>query len=207
MKIEGKPFSAFDAAKLPGGLVPAVIQDDRTLQVLMLGYMNREAYEKSLAEGRVTFYSRSRQRLWTKGETSGNWLDIVSVAADCDNDTLLIKAIPAGPVCHTGAATCFCDSNDYGVEFFDYLQKFIQRRYAEMPEGSYTTSLFKKGVNRMAQKVGEEAVETVIEATNGTDDRLVYEASDLMYHLIVLLTSKGLSLDDLSRELQKRHKE
>lgn len=134
-------------------------------------------------------------------------MTVVSIADDCDNDTLLIKAIPAGPVCHTGAATCFCDSNDYGVEFFDYLQKFIQRRYVEMPEGSYTTSLFKKGVNRMAQKVGEEAVETVIEATNGTDDRLVYEASDLMYHLIVLLTSKGLSLDDLSRELQKRHKE
>lgn len=190
-----------------GGLVPAIIQDARTKNVLMLGFMNKEAFEKTQATGLVTFCSRTRNCLWTKGEESGNTLTVVSIADDCDNDTLLIKAIPAGPVCHTGAATCFCDSNDYGVEFFDYLQKFIQRRYAEMPEGSYTTSLFKKGVNRMAQKVGEEAVETVIEATNGTDDRLVYEASDLMYHLIVLLTSKGLSLDDLSRELQKRHKE
>ena len=134
-------------------------------------------------------------------------MKVIDIAIDCDNDTLLIKANPAGPVCHTGAATCFADSNEYGVEFFDYLQKFIQRRFQEMPEGSYTTSLFKKGINRMAQKVGEEAVETVIEATNGTDDRLVYEASDLLYHLIVLLTSKGLSLDDLSVELQKRHKE
>lgn len=190
-----------------GGLVPAIVQDARTKNVLMLGFMNAEAYEKTVESGFVTFYSRTRNRLWMKGEESGNTLKVVSIAEDCDHDTLLIKAIPAGPVCHTGAATCFSDSNDYGVEFFDYLQKFIQKRHKEMPEGSYTTSLFKKGVNRMAQKVGEEAVETVIEATNGTDDRLVYEASDLMYHLIVLLTSKGLSLDDLSVELQKRHKE
>ncbi len=190
-----------------GGLVPAIVQDARTKNVLMLGFMNAEAYEKTVESGFVTFYSRTRNRLWMKGEESGNTLKVVSIADDCDHDTLLIKAIPAGPVCHTGAATCFSDSNDYGVEFFDYLQKFIQKRHKEMPEGSYTTSLFKKGVNRMAQKVGEEAVETVIEATNGTDDRLVYEASDLMYHLIVLLTSKGLSLDDLSVELQKRHKE
>ncbi len=190
-----------------GGLVPAIVQDARTKNVLMLGFMNAEAYEKTVESGFVTFYSRTRNRLWMKGEESGNTLKVVSIADDCDHDTLLIKAIPAGPVCHTGAATCFSDNNDYGVEFFDYLQKFIQKRHEEMPEGSYTTSLFNKGVNRMAQKVGEEAVETVIEATNGTDDRLVYEASDLMYHLIVLLTSKGLSLDDLSVELQKRHKE
>ncbi len=190
-----------------GGLIPAIVQDARTKNVLMLGFMNAEAYEKTVESGFVTFYSRTRNRLWMKGEESGNTLKVVSIADDCDHDTLLIKAIPAGPVCHTGAATCFSDSNDYGVEFFDYLQKFIQKRHEEMPEGSYTTSLFNKGVNRMAQKVGEEAVETVIEATNGTDDRLVYEASDLMYHLIVLLTSKGLSLDDLSVELQKRHKE
>ena len=190
-----------------GGLVPAIIQDARTKNVLMLGFMNSEAYDKTVATGYVTFYSRTRNRLWMKGEESGNTLKVVSIADDCDHDTLLIQAIPAGPVCHTGAATCFSDKNEYGVEFFDYLQKFIQKRHAEMPEGSYTTSLFKKGINRMAQKVGEEAVETVIEATNGTDDRLVYEASDLMYHLIVLLTSKGLSLDDLSVELQKRHKE
>lgn len=190
-----------------GGLVPAIVQDARTKNVLMLGFMNEEAYEKTKATGLVTFYSRTRHCLWTKGEESGNTLMVVSITDDCDHDTLLVKAVPAGPVCHTGAATCFSDKNEYGVEFFDYLQKFIQRRHEEMPEGSYTTSLFRKGVNRMAQKVGEEAVETVIEATNGTDDRLVYEASDLMYHLIVLLTSKGLSLDDLSRELQKRHKE
>ncbi len=190
-----------------GGLIPAIVQDARTKNVLMLGFMNAEAYEKTVESGFVTFYSRTRNRLWMKGEESGNTLKVVSIADDCDHDTLLIKAIPAGPVCHTGAATCFSDNNDYGVEFFDYLQKFIQKRHEEMPEGSYTTSLFNKGVNRMAQKVGEEAVETVIEATNGTDDRLVYEASDLMYHLIVLLTSKGLSLDDLSVELQKRHKE
>ncbi len=190
-----------------GGLIPAIVQDARTKNVLMLGFMNAEAYEKTVESGFVTFYSRTRNRLWMKGEESGNTLKVVSIADDCDHDTLLIKAIPAGPVCHTGAATCFSDSNDYGVEFFDYLQKFIQKRHEEMPEGSYTTSLFNKGVNRMAQKVGEEAVETVIEATNGTDNRLVYEASDLMYHLIVLLTSKGLSLDDLSVELQKRHKE
>ena len=142
MKIEGKPFSAFDAAKLPGGLVPAVIQDDRTLQVLMLGYMNREAYEKSLAEGRVTFYSRSRQRLWTKGETSGNWLDIVSVAADCDCDTLLIRVIPHGPTCHTGSKTCFGEAVPETEGFIRYLQSVIRGRHAEMPEGSYTSKLF-----------------------------------------------------------------
>ena len=151
MKIEGKPFSAFDAAKLPGGLVPAVIQDDRTLQVLMLGYMNREAYEKSLAEGRVTFYSRSRQRLWTKGETSGNWLDIVSVAADCDCDTLLIRVIPHGPTCHTGAASCFGEA-------------VAQNREA-----------------------------------------MIYEASDLVYHLLVLLEATGCSIADLEKELARRH--
>lgn len=141
-----------------------------------------------------------------KGETSGNTLQVVNILADCDNDTLLIKAIPAGPVCHTGADTCFKEENEEPILFLKYLQNFIERRRQEMPEGSYTTSLFQKGVNRMAQKVGEEAVETVIEATNGTNDRLVYEASDLIYHLIVLLTSKGLSLDDIARELKKRHK-
>ena len=155
MKIEGKPFSAFDAAKLPGGLVPAVIQDDRTLQVLMLGYMNREAYEKSLAEGRVTFYSRSRQRLWTKGETSGNWLDIVSVAADCDCDTLLIRVIPHGPTCHTGSKTCFGEAVPETEGFIRYLQSVIRGRHAEMPEGSYTSKLFNRGVNKIAQKVDD----------------------------------------------------
>lgn len=159
MEITAKPFEALDAAKQADGLIPAIIQDARTLRVLMLGYMNREAYEKSLSEGRVTFYSRTRRRLWTKGETSGNYLDIVSVTADCDNDTLLIRAIPHGPTCHTGAASCF-DGAAAGPEgFIRYLQGVIQRRHAEMPEGSYTSKLFDRGVNKIAQKVGEEAVE------------------------------------------------
>lgn len=189
------------------GLIPAIIQDDRTKNVLMLGFMNREAFDKTVATGKVTFYSRTKGRLWTKGEESGNFLNVVSIKEDCDRDTLLIKVNPVGPVCHTGSDTCFDQSNDMGVEFLAYLQEFICRRYEEMPEGSYTTSLFRKGVNRMAQKVGEEAVETVIEATNGTDDRLIYEASDLIYHLIVLLTSKGLRIEDLAKELASRHKE
>ncbi|MDD4589563.1 MAG: bifunctional phosphoribosyl-AMP cyclohydrolase/phosphoribosyl-ATP diphosphatase HisIE [Parabacteroides sp.] len=189
-----------------GGLVPAIIQDNNTSKVLMLGFMNEEAFNKTQETGKVTFYSRTKQRLWMKGETSGNTLAVVSIASDCDNDTLLIKAIPAGPVCHTGADTCFDDKNEEDIMFLKYLQDFIDRRHKEMPEGSYTTSLFKSGVNRMAQKVGEEAVETVIEATNGTDDRLIYEASDLIYHLIVLLTSKGLRIEDLAVELKKRHK-
>lgn len=188
------------------GLVPAIIQDARTKNVLMLGFMNEDAYNKTVELGKVTFFSRTKNRLWTKGEESGNFLNVVSIEEDCDHDTLLIKVVPVGPVCHTGSDTCFQTENKWGVEFFSYLQDFIKRRYDEMPEGSYTTSLFKSGINRMAQKVGEEAVETVIEATNGTDDRLIYEASDLIYHLIVLLTSKGLSINDLAEELQKRHK-
>ena len=190
-----------------GGLVPAIIQDARTKNVLMLGFMNKEAFAKTESTGLVTFYSRTKKRLWTKGEESGNVLKVVSIADDCDHDTLLILAIPTGPVCHTGNATCFSETNEFGIEFLAYLQEFINRRHQEMPEGSYTTSLFKKGINRMAQKVGEEAVETVIEATNGTDDRLIYEASDLIYHLIVLLTSKGLTINELAAELEKRHKE
>lgn len=196
---------ALDFAKM-NGLVPAIIQDARTKNVLMLGFMNEEAYEKTLSTKKVTFYSRTRNKLWTKGKESGNFLNLVSIEVDCDNDTLLVKAIPEGPVCHRGTATCFNDDNSFGIEFLSYLQDFISKRHAEMPEGSYTTSLFKSGVNRMAQKVGEEAVETVIEATNGTDDRLIYEASDLIYHLIVLLTSKGHRIEELAEELQKRHK-
>ena len=190
-----------------GGLVPAIIQDARTKNVLMLGFMNEEAFAKTESTGLVTFSRRTKKRLWTKGEESGNVLKVVSIADDCDHDTLLIQAIPAGPVCHTGNATCFSETNEFGIEFLAYLQEFINRRHQEMPEGSYTTSLFKKGINRMAQKVGEEAVETVIEATNGTDDRLIYEASDLIYHLIVLLTSKRLTINELAAELEKRHKE
>ncbi len=189
-----------------GGLVPAIIQDELTSKVLMLGFMNEEALKKTEETKLVTFFSRTKNRLWTKGEESGNFLNVVSILSDCDNDTLLIKACPVGPVCHTGDDTCWGEKNEADVTFLKYLQDFITTRYKEMPEGSYTTSLFKKGINRMAQKVGEEAVETVIEATNGTDEGFIYEASDLIYHLIVLLTSKGFSLDDIARELKKRHK-
>ena len=190
-----------------GGLVPAIVQDNVTRKVLMLGFMNKEAYQKTVETGKVTFWSRTRNCLWTKGETSGNFLNVKEILLDCDKDTLLIKARPEGPVCHTGADTCWNEQNSVDLNFLSYLQDFIDRRYKEMPDGSYTTSLFKSGVNRMAQKVGEEAVETVIEATNGTDDRLIYEASDLIYHLIVLLTSKGHRIEELAAELVKRHKE
>lgn len=190
-----------------GGLIPAIIQDSCTGKVLMLGFMNEEALAKTEETGKVTFFSRTKNRLWTKGETSGNFLNVVSIAVDCDNDTLLIKVKPVGPVCHTGSDTCFGETNETDLFFLSYLQDFIDKRKAEMPEGSYTTSLFKKGVNRMAQKVGEEAVETVIEATNGTDEGFLYEASDLIYHLIVLLTSKGHRIEELAQELKKRHKE
>ncbi len=188
------------------GLVPAIIQDADTAKVLMLGYMNEEALMQTQKTGKVTFFSRSKNRLWTKGEESGNFLLLVSIAADCDNDTLLIKANPVGPVCHTGNDTCWAEKNEDGLSFLVHLQDFIDTRFKEQPEGSYTTSLFQSGVNRMAQKVGEEAVETVIEATNGTDEGFLYEASDMLYHLIVLLTSKGYRLEDLANELKKRHK-
>lgn len=188
------------------GLVPAIIQDSKTLKVLMLGFMNAEAYQKTIETGLVTFYSRTRKELWTKGETSGNFMKVVSIANDCDNDTLLVKVNPVGPVCHTGADTCWNEKNEANpLLFLTFLQDFIEKRHEEMPEGSYTTSLFKDGINRMAQKVGEEALEAVIEAVNGTNDRLIYEGSDLFYHLIVLLTAKGLRIEDLSKELQVRH--
>jgi phosphoribosyl-ATP pyrophosphohydrolase/phosphoribosyl-AMP cyclohydrolase len=190
-----------------GGLVPAIVQDDKTGKVLMLGFMNEEAFARTKETGKVWFFSRTKNRLWMKGETSGNILQVVNILLDCDSDTLLIKARPTGPVCHTGDDTCFGERNvEEDILFLKYLQDLIEQRRQEMPEGSYTTSLFLKGVNRMAQKVGEEAVETVIEATNGTEEGFIYEASDLMYHLIVLLTSKGLRIEDLCRELTKRHK-
>jgi phosphoribosyl-ATP pyrophosphohydrolase/phosphoribosyl-AMP cyclohydrolase len=195
-----------DFSKL-NGLVPAIIQDAVSGKVLMLGFMNEEALAKTIETKQVTFFSRTKNRLWTKGEESGNFLNVVSIKEDCDKDTLLIQANPVGPVCHEGWDTCFNQENKSdGFAFLKYLQDFIDQRYKEMPEGSYTTSLFKKGINRMAQKVGEEAVETVIEATNGTEEGFLYEASDLVYHLIVLLTSKGYRLDDLGLELKKRHK-
>lgn len=188
------------------GLVPAIIQDAVTSKVLMLGFMNAEAYQKTVETGLVTFWSRTRNCLWTKGETSGNVLKVVEILNDCDQDTLLIKANPAGPVCHTGADTCWNEKNERNpLLFLTELQDFINKRHEEMPEGSYTTSLFKDGLNRMAQKVGEEALELVIEATNGTNDRLIYEGSDMLYHLIVLLTSKGLRIEDMAAELAERH--
>lgn len=187
------------------GLIPAIIQDNYTQKVLMLGFMNKEAYEKTMETGKVTFFSRTKNRLWTKGEESGNFLHVVSVKADCDNDTLLIMVHPEGPVCHKGTDTCWGDKNEQNIMFLKELQDFIDRRRQEMPEKSYTTSLFNSGVNKMAQKVGEEAVETILEACNGTDERLIYEGADLLYHLIVLLTYKGYRIEDLARELKERH--
>lgn len=197
-------FSDLDSSKLESGLVPVVIQDNATLNVLMLGFMNQEAYDKSVAESRVTFFSRTKGRLWTKGETSGNFLDIVSIAKDCDNDTLLIKVNPVGPVCHTGSANCF--DTDPTIGFIGELGRVIKQRHEQMPEGSYTTKLFNRGVNKIAQKVGEEAVETVIEAVAANKEDMIYEASDLVYHLLVLLESTGCSIADLEKELYKRHK-
>lgn len=189
-----------------GGLVPAIIQDAVTKNVLMLGFMNEEAYQKTIDTKKVTFWSRTRNCLWTKGETSGNYLDLVDIRLDCDNDTLLVKVHPQGPTCHLGTDTCWGEDNSLNpILFLSELQNFIDKRHQEMPENSYTTSLFKKGINKMAQKVGEEATETIIEATNGTNEQLVYESSDLLYHLIVMLTAKGLSIEDVASELIKRH--
>ena len=188
------------------GLVPAIIQDADTKNVLMLGFMNREAYEKTIETKHVTFWSRTRNCLWTKGETSGHFLHLVSIQNDCDNDTLLVKVHPEGPTCHTGADTCWGETNDENpLLFLSHLQDFIEKRHEEMPEGSYTTKLFKDGIKRQAQKMGEEALEAVIEAVNGTNEQFTYEVSDMFYHLIVLLTSKGLRIEDVAQELAKRH--
>lgn len=195
-----------DFGKL-NGLIPAVIQDNVTQKVLMVGFMNREAILKTETTGKVTFFSRTKNRLWTKGEESGNFLNVVSIHTDCDNDTLLIKANPTGPVCHTGADTCFFETNKKtGIEFLTYLQDFIDKRKQEMPEGSYTTSLFYDGTSKISQKLGEEAVETIIGAMANDDENFIYEAGDLLYHLIVLLSHKGFRLEDVVQELKKRHK-
>ena len=192
--------------KKMGGLVPAIIQDAVTKNVLMLGYMNEEAYKKTIETKKVTFWSRTRKCLWTKGETSGNFLNLVSIKNDCDNDTLLVKVQPMGPTCHKGTDTCWAEDNTYNpILFLSELQDFINKRKEDMPEGSYTTALFKKGTSRIAQKVGEEALETVIEAVSGTNEKLVYEASDILYHLIVLLSDKELRIEDVAAELLKRH--
>lgn len=202
---EFKNTSQIDFNKL-NGLVPAVIQDSETMKVLMVGFMNKDAVEKTQEIGKVTFFSRTKNRLWTKGEESGNFLLVVSVLIDCDNDTLLIKAKPVGPVCHTGNDTCFDEVNPKGnVQFLSHLQDFIDKRKQELPEGSYTTSLFKKGTRTISQKVGEEAVETIIGAMANDDENFIYESGDLIYHLIVLLSHKGYRIEDIVRELQKRH--
>lgn len=193
-----------DFGKNPDGLIPVVVQDYATLKVLMLGYVNAEALDRTLESGRMTFYSRTRRCLWTKGETSGNFLTVREMLADCDKDTLLVKAEPSGPVCHTGSVSCFRTDDDEG--FIRELQEVIRKRKSERPEGSYTVKLFDKGVNKIAQKVGEEAVETVIEAVAHNDPAMIYEASDLIYHLLVLLVDRGLSISDLEKELVKRHK-
>lgn len=188
------------------GLVPAIIQDADTLNVLMLGYMNKEAYEQTIKTKKVTFFSRSKGRLWMKGETSGNVLELKSIQCDCDNDALLVQVHPTGPVCHKGTATCWGGANEHQpLAFLSELQDFIEERKRLMPEGSYTTTLFHDGINRIAQKVGEEALETVIETVNGTDERVVYESADLLYHLIVLLTAKNLRIEDIVKELRTRH--
>lgn len=188
------------------GLVPAIIQDAKTNKVLMLGYMNQEAFDKTEQEGKVTFFSRSKKRLWTKGEESGNFLFVVSIVNDCDDDTLLIKVNPVGPVCHTGADTCWKETNQEAVLFLKELQDFIDKRKEEMPEGSYTTHLFNKGIRTITQKVGEEAIETVIGAMANDDENFLYEGADLLYHLTVLLTYKGYRIEDLAKELKSRHK-
>lgn len=197
-------FEQFDLAKNADGLLPAIVQDDSTLQVLMLGYMTREAFEKTLSTGRVTFWSRTRKELWTKGDTSGNYLELKSMHADCDADTLLVRAIPHGPTCHLGARNCFQTAETEG--FIRYLGDVVKRRHTEMPEDSYTTKLFTKGVDKIAQKVGEEVVETIIEAVAARRDGFLYEASDLIYHLLVLLEQMGCSIDDIEKELAARHK-
>lgn len=191
--------------KSPDGLIPAVIQDAQTGKVLMLGYMNREAYEKTAAENIVTFFSRSKQRLWTKGETSNNFLHVRDMLADCDGDTLLIKASPDGPTCHTGADTCFNEVNQGRGQFLNQLQGIIHDRKVNPSDTSYTTTLFNQGVNKIAQKVGEEAVELVIEAKDANDDLFRGEAADLLFHFLVLLEQKNMDLDDIVAVLESRH--
>ena len=188
------------------GLIPAIIQDYSSQKVLMLGFMNREAYEKTVQEKVVTFFCRTKNRLWTKGEESGNVLNVVEIIPGCDNDTILIKANPKGPVCDNGAATCFNEENIDGISFLKYLQDLICQRKTEMPENSYTTKLFQKGINKIAQKVGEEAVELVIEAKDSNDDLFLNEAADLIFHFLVLLTEKKYRIEDVVNILQTRHK-
>ncbi|MGV3509753.1 MAG: bifunctional phosphoribosyl-AMP cyclohydrolase/phosphoribosyl-ATP diphosphatase HisIE [Sphingobacteriaceae bacterium] len=185
------------------GLVPVVIQDEQTLEVLMLGYMNEEAFNKTKSEGKVTFFSRTKNRLWTKGEESGNFLFVKNISIDCDNDTLLIKVQPVGPTCHTGSRSCF--KTEYNQNFIFKLEEIVKDRYENPVEGSYVNRLHDKGLNKIAQKVGEEGVETVIAALNETEQDFINESSDLLFHLIVLLREKNISLDTLAKNLESRH--
>ena len=196
-------FNDFNLHKCADGLLPVIVHDAPTLKVLMLGYMNEKAFNKTMREQRVTFYSRTRQQLWTKGETSGHYLNVVDMYADCDADTLLIKAHPIGPTCHRGTTACFDTPDAEG--FIRSLSALIQRRHAEMPEGSYTTRLFIKGIKAITKKVGEECSESIIEAVDGNRDRFIYEAGDLMYHYLVMLEAMGVNLADIEHELMLRH--
>lgn len=196
-------FEDFNLSKCADGLLPVIIQDAVSMKVLMLGYMNREAFDKTIETGKVTFFSRTRNQLWTKGETSGNFLLVKDIYIDCDGDTLLIKADPIGPTCHRGTESCFDLPAEEG--FIRKLSEIVQERHREMPEDSYTTRLFIRGVKKIAQKVGEEAVESAIEAVDGNRARFIYEASDLMFHYLVLLEQMGVTLEDIEKELRHRH--
>lgn len=196
MKIDFKKYS--------DGLAPAIVQDADTQKVLMLGFMNEDALNTTMQTGKVTFYSRSKKRLWTKGEESGNFLELKSAAVDCDNDTLLIKAHPLGPVCHTGADTCW-DEKNHKDDFLYYLEDIIELRKKASPEESYVAKLFTKGINKIAQKVGEEAVETVIEAKDDNKDLFLNESADLLFHYLILLNAKGYRLKDIVNVLEQRH--
>jgi phosphoribosyl-ATP pyrophosphohydrolase/phosphoribosyl-AMP cyclohydrolase len=188
-----------------GGILPAIIQDARSGEVLMLGFMNREAYEKTISDGKACFYSRTKKRLWTKGEESGNYLNVVEILEDCDHDTLLVKVDPVGPVCHTGQRSCFGEPKGNELGFLSTLQYLLRKRREELPENSYTSELFRSGVNKIAQKLGEEAVELVIESKDQDDGRFLNEAADLLFHLLILLVERGYGLEDVAGILEERH--
>ncbi len=196
-------FDDFNFSKLTDSLLPVIVQDAVTLKVLMLGYMNREAFDRTLATGHVTFWSRTRGQLWTKGETSGHYLELVEMYPDCDSDALLVKANPIGPTCHRGTTSCFDTPDSEG--FIRRLEQIVAKRKEEMPENSYTTRLFIKGVKAISKKVGEEATEAIIEAVDGNRSRFIYEAADLLFHLLVLCRQLGVTLADLESELSLRH--
>ncbi|WP_431123515.1 bifunctional phosphoribosyl-AMP cyclohydrolase/phosphoribosyl-ATP diphosphatase HisIE [Flagellimonas flava] len=196
-----------DFNKIPDGLIPAIIQDAQTKNVLMLGYMNQEALEKTQKTQKVTFFSRTKQRLWTKGEESGNFLELISIKLDCDRDTLLVQVNPVGPTCHKGTDTCWGEANEQSYGFLSQLEEIIASRKVDQENpDSYVASLFRKGINKIAQKVGEEAVETVIEAKDNDDDLFLNESADLLFHYLILLQAKGYHLSDIVHTLQKRHK-